>query len=160
MSIRTFASLLLATALAAPLLQAQDQQPPAPATPPASSGTDAPKTALAKDMDQIGHAFRKLRKQISDPTQNASSLELVGTIHDAAVAASKETPAWTADQPAAQQAEFVANFQASMKEFIGSVDQLSAALKTNDNTQAAKLLANLGHLEHTDHKKYRKPEQE
>ena len=102
--------------------------------------------------------MRRLKKQIKDPTQNAVSLALVDTIRDAAGAASNETPAWTADQPEADRAKFVSDYQAEMKKLIDAVDQLSAALKANDNETAAKIYAQLQHLEKEGHKEFRKPE--
>ena len=41
---------------------------------------DRPDTDIEKDMHKIGRAYRQLRKQVNDPAQNASSLELVAAI--------------------------------------------------------------------------------
>jgi len=108
-------------------------------------------------MHRISSAVRKLRLQIKDPAQNASSLELVGEIRAAAVAASTETPAWAAEQPADKQAGFVADFHSDMKEFIGKVDALAAALKADDNAAAADGLKALLAAEKDSHKEFRKP---
>jgi soluble cytochrome b562 len=147
--------------LVVPALRAQDAPPPAPAPAGAPAWTpqkdDEPKTPLAKDMHKIASAVRKLRKQIKDPSSNASSLELVAEIRAAAVAASSETPAWAAEQPEARRAAFVADFQSDMKEFIGKVDAVSAALKAGDNAAAAKGLHALIDAEKASHKEFRKP---
>jgi soluble cytochrome b562 len=153
------ASSLLLALLAAPLALAQDAPPAAPAPSGEAAPAKPKKTELAKDMDKINRAQRTLRKQVADASQNESSLALVATIHDAAVAASSETPAWTADQPQADQAKFVADFHAKMKDFIGDIDKLSAALKAGDNAGAAKLLAGLGQDEKAGHKQFKKPEE-
>jgi cytochrome c556 len=150
-------SLLFSLVAAAPLARAQDPQSAAPATPTESAPAKPKKTELAKDMDKINRALRTLRKQINDASQNDASLALVATIHDAAVAASNETPAWTAEQ--ADQAKFTADYQAKMKDFIGDIDKLSAALKAGDNAGAAKLLQGLQQDEKAGHKEFRKPEE-
>lgn len=161
---RLYTCLLAAgLALAAPLAWAQDaaSAPPADSSagaPPSDSGHKEKKTPLAKDMDKINKAFRQLRKQVKDSSQNDSSLQLVAAIHDAAVAASQETPAYTADQPADQQDKFVADFRAKIKDFIGDIDKLSAALQAGDNDTAAQLVAKLGQDERSGHKEFRKPE--
>ncbi len=143
------------------LAHAQDAQT-APAAPAADAAPKpkAPKTALAKDMDKINKANRALGKQISDATKNDSSLELLATIHDAAVAASDEKPAFTADQPEADQAKFVADYQAKMKEFLGAVDKVIADVKAGDNATAAVDAKKLGMEERQGHKSFRKPEKD
>jgi len=160
MKYRPFASLLpLVLLLSAAVVHAQDAAPAAPADSSAAAHKPEKKTALQKDMDKINRAVRTLKKQISDASKNEPSLALVATIHDAAVAASTETPIWTADQPEADQAKFVADFQAQSKDFIGDVDKLSAALTAGDNAAAAADLATLGRDEKSGHKKFRKPEE-
>jgi soluble cytochrome b562 len=135
-------SLLLALLSAAPVIHAQ--------------GDDDEKTDLEKQMTIISKSVRTLRKQISDAAQNEASIALVAKIHDAAVASAKLTPKWAADQ--ADKDKFMADYQAGQKEFIEHVDQLTAALKANDNDGAAKILKDLLDLEKKDHKEFRKPE--
>lgn len=168
MNIRNLASLILAASVfAGPALgQGRDAGDPAVQSDksyqadiaPTQTAPKPPKTALAKDMDKISKAMRKLKKQVKDSTQNDASLALVATIRDAAVAASNETPAWTADQPWADRPKFVSDYQAEMKKLIDAVDQLGAALKANDNVTAASLYAQLPHLEKEGHKQFRKPD--
>jgi len=132
---------------------AADASAPAPA-----AGPKAPKTALEKDMDKISKANRTLQRQVSDATKNDASLALLATIHDAAMAASNETPQMAADQPDADRAAYVADYQAKMKEFIAAVDKVTADLQAGDNATAAVDAKKLPADEKTDHKKFRKPE--
>ncbi len=101
--------------------------PAAPAAAPAAP--KAPKTALEKDMDKINRANRALQRQVSDATKNDASLALLVTIHDAAVAAKDETPAFAADQADADRAKFLSDYKSKMDEFIASVDKVTADLK-------------------------------
>ncbi len=160
MKIRLLAS-LLPLVLGVALAHAQDAQtaPAAPAA-DAASKPKAPKTALAKDMGKINKANRALGKQISDATKNDSSLELLATIRDAAVAASNETPAFAADQAEADRPKFIADYQAKMKEFLGAVDKVIADLKAGDNATAAVDAKKLGMEERQGHKAFRKPEKD
>lgn len=142
--------LLLAQIVA---FQAVRAQPPGP--PP--SNWSEPKTPLEKDMHQIASAVRKLKKQIGDADQNASSLDLVAQIRAAAVAASGETPSYAADKPESERAAFVADFQSDMKDFVAKVDTLADALKANDNDSAAKIFKDLLDAERKGHKEFQKP---
>ena len=164
MKYRSLASILpLALFLSVAVVHAQDAATPAPAAPADASAAPAPKpekTPLAKDMDKINRAFRALRKQINDATQNDSTLTLLATIHDSATAASKETPAKAADLPDADQAKFNSDFQSKMQEFITAVDKVTADIKGGDNATAATDLKALAALERDDHKQFRKPEKE
>jgi hypothetical protein len=157
MKIRLLAS-LLPLVLGVTLVHAQDMSAPAQA--PAAAPAKAPKTPLAKDMGKISKAYKALGKQIADSTKNDSSLELLATIRDAAVAASNEKPAFTADQAEADQPKFIADYQAKMKDFLGAVDKVVADLKAGDNATAAVDAKKLAMEERQGHKAFRKPEKD
>jgi len=100
-------------------------------------------------MEKMGGAFRKLKRQIADPTQNAASLQLVATIRAAAEEASRLTPAKSADVPAADRAKFEADYQAKMKNFTVELGKL----------EAVKLVADLGALQKAGHKEFKRPDE-
>src|SRR5512135_2606823 len=89
---------------------------------------DRPDTDIEKAMHQIGKAYRQLRKQVADPAQNASSLELAATIRAGAVEARKHTPLKAQDVAETDRAAFEEKFQLKMGEFIDTVDRLENAL--------------------------------
>jgi soluble cytochrome b562 len=115
-----------------------------------------PKTELAKDMDKIGDAVKALQKQIGNPTLNDSSLKLVATIREAAQAATKLVPDKAKDLPEADKPRFVDQYRDGLKEFLGAVDRLDAALRTNDNATATAIFKQLGDLERKDHIRFRR----
>ncbi len=136
---------------------------PANSSPPAAQPTIAPAhdrdaTELGEHMDNMGDAFKKLRKQVADPAQNASSLQLVDTMRKESLISAKLTPAKTQDLPEAERAKFVADYQEHMKKLLGMLDQLKAALKANDNATAEKLVKDLGAFQRESHHQFRKPE--
>lgn len=118
---------------------------------PAINAADKDETELGNQMDKMGGAFRKLKKSVADASQNAESLKLVATIKAAAVASTKEKPAWHPDD--------APKFQAKMKEFTTKVEKLEAALKANDNATAAKICEELGAAQKEGHKEFKKPDQ-
>lgn len=124
--------------------------------PVALHAADKEETELGNHMDKMSGAFRKLRKQVNDAAQNAESLKLVATIKEEAAASAKLEPAMKSEKPAAEQAKFVADYQAKMKEFNGKVAALEAALKANNNTEAAKLVDELAAAQKKGHGEFKK----
>ena len=123
-----------------------------------SSGVQAAdaETELGGKMEKMGGAFRALRRQISDASKNADSLVKVATIRQNAEAALKLEPAMKAEKPAGDQKKFVANYQADMKKFIELCGKLEAALKANNNEEAARLCSAMGDANKAGHKDYKK----
>ena len=122
---------------------------------PAANAAE-PETELGGKMEKMSGAFRALRRQIADATKNADSLAKLATIKENANAALKLEPALKAEKPAADQAKFVADYQAEMKKFIELVGKVEAALKANDNAGAEKLLASMGDAQKAGHKQFKK----
>ena len=108
-----------------------------------------PETELGAKMEKVGGAFRALGRQITDPSKNADSLERLKVMKENLQAGLKLEPAKKAEIPAAEQKKFVADYQAEMKRFIGLIEKTEAALKANNNDEAAKIVATM----RTDQKK-------
>jgi len=132
----------------------------APAIVFAQPKKDRPDTDIEKAMEMMSGAYRKLRRQVTDPAQNAASLELVATIKTGATEARKHTPLKTADLPEPERAAFVENYQKKMDEFLGTVGKLEDALKAGNNDEAARLVAELGKIQKADHQEFRRPEKD
>ncbi len=133
---------------AAPLLRAQQHHE-----------HKEPDTELGKLMHQVGRDWRTVRKQVDNPADNASTLALVTDIQGNLEKALKLEPIKAQDVPAAERAKFVESYRAHLKEFLGLVGQLEAALKANDNAAAADLVKKLGATQREDHKEFRRPEE-
>ena len=108
-----------------------------------------PETELGTKMEKVGGAFRALGRQVTDPSKNADSLARLAVMKENLQAGLKLEPAKKAEIPAAEQTKFVADYQAEMKKFIALVEKTEAALKANNNEEAAKLVATM----RTDQKK-------
>lgn len=138
--------------LAATLVNAQE----APAAP--APKEKKPETELTKKMDKMNGAFRKLRRQATDATKNADSLEQVAILKEFAVEAAKLEPAKAATIPEADRAKWVGEYRAKMKETLATIDKLEAALKAGQNEEAGKLVAELNTQQRAGHKEYRAEE--
>jgi hypothetical protein len=131
---------------------------PAPGVAPAAAPADDKKTDLDLRMDRVSKAFRKLRKQVSDPTQNASSLALLATMQAALAEAVDLTPERAADVPADQKDKFIAGYKAAIKGMQDEFTKLGDDLTAGRNDDATKLVAEIFALEKKDHGDYRRPD--
>jgi soluble cytochrome b562 len=123
-------------------------------------GPSQEETELEGKMDKMNGAFRKLKRQVSDPTKNADSLQLVARMRAAAEDAVKLNPAKATDLPEDERAKFVAEYQLKMKDFIVELGKLEAALNANKNDEAVKLVADLGARQKAGHKDFKRPDKE
>ena len=129
----------------------------APAKGPEVAGRDRDTTELGEKMDESGDAFKKLRKQITDASKNASSLELVAIMRKNSEAALNLEPAKTPDVPEADRAKFLADYKKGIHQLIEKLDALTASLKANDNAAAEKQLKDLAAFQREAHKQFRRP---
>jgi soluble cytochrome b562 len=125
----------------------------APAEVAAAKGEE--ETELDHKMEDMNGAFRKLRRQISDASAKASSLELVGKLRSASEESAKLIPAKAEKVPEADRAKFVADYQAKMKDFMAELDKLKAALEADKFDEAATILTKLGNLQKSGHREFR-----
>jgi soluble cytochrome b562 len=107
-------------------------------------------------MDELNAAYRKLGRQVADASKNADSLKQVAIMKENADASMKLEPALKKEIPAADQAKFVANYQAKMKEFVAEIGKLETALKAGKNDEAANLLKSMKKAQEVGHKEFRK----
>jgi len=161
MKIRPALAWLAAFPILSPVVSAADTpaSPPAAAAPAAAPGSEK-KTELEMRMDRIGKAFRKLKKQVGDPAQNAASLELLSAMEAAAKEAIELTPEKAEDIPEDQRAKFEADFQSGIKNLQDLFAKLRDALTAGKNDDAAKLVDEIGAFEKKEHKEFRRPEKE
>ena len=145
----------LSTLLAGSAVYAADAAPAAPAAPAPAHKEKKPETELEKKMDKMNGAFRKLRRQATDATKNADSLEQVAILREYTEASAKLEPAKAAMVPEADRKKFVADYQAKMKELLVNIGKLEAALKAGQNEEAGKIVNELSSEQKAGHKEYR-----
>ncbi|MEJ6601991.1 MAG: cytochrome b562 [Verrucomicrobiia bacterium] len=117
-------------------------------------------TELGEQMEVIGKTFRSLRRAVRDPAKNAESAAMVGKMLKAAKSGLDHEPAWKAEQPAGEQADFVANFKKEMKVFVQILTDLKAALEADNNDKANELIESLRDQQRSSHKDFKKPDED
>lgn len=116
---------------------------------------NAEKTPLGKKMSAMNTAFKAIGRQIDDASKNANTLEQLTIIETNAKAALALEPEKKTKIPAADQAKFVADYQAGMKQFLVTVDKMRAALKSGNNAEAATILDAMKDQQRDNHKEFR-----
>ena len=111
-------------------------------------------TALGEQMEVIGKTFRSLRRAVRDPAKNAESAEMAGKMLEAAQASLDFEPAWKAEQPAGEQADFVAGYREEMEKFVVMLTDLKAALEADE------IISSLRDQQRSSHKAYKKPDED
>jgi len=115
---------------------------------------------LREQMEVIGKTFRSLRRAVRDPDKNAEAAEMAGTMLEAAQVSIDHKPTWTADQPADEQAAFVAGYKKEMEKFIQLLTDLKTALEADNNERANELVEALRDQQRSSHKEYKKPDED
>jgi soluble cytochrome b562 len=101
---------------------------------------DEEKTPLGKKMAAMNTAFKAVGRQIDDPAQNASTLDQLTIIETNAKAALTLEPEKKGKTPAAEQAKFMADYQAGIKDLLVTVGKLRAVIKAGKNAEAGAIL--------------------
>lgn len=140
MKLRILLLSLICAAVTLPCVRAENK----------AKSADKEETELEKQMDKMGGAFRKLKRQVADASKNEDSLKLVATIKAASADSAKLTPAWKPEQKE--------KYQAKMKDFNAMVGKLEAALKAGKNDEAVKIADELGAAQKEGHKEFKKPD--
>jgi soluble cytochrome b562 len=139
--------LLLTAAFAlafAPALRAQDAK------------SDEPETELGAKMEKISSAWRIAKRKIANPAEKEDTLAKLAIVKENMVAATKLEPDLKKSKPAAEQAKFVADYQAKMKEEIKKIDEIIGLVKAGKHDEAAKLVGVVDQDQKDAHKQFKK----
>lgn len=124
--------------------------------PVVSIRADEPETELGSKMEKMSSAWRALKRQLSDSSKNADTLAKLATVKENMTASLKLEPDLKKEKPAGEQAKFVADYQAKMKEEIKKVDEMIALVKAGKNDEAAKLAGVIDQDQKDAHKQFKK----
>lgn len=143
MKLRLFLTSLLIAFIASPFAHAAE-------------GKDTP---LEKEMSSLNKAFRQLKKQAADSALSEASLPLVAQMQKATEASIALIPEKSADLPEGDRAAFVAGYKEKMQAMTATLAKLETALKAGNTADAAKLVGELGAMQRSGHKEFRKPKE-
>jgi soluble cytochrome b562 len=111
-------------------------------------------TELAKQMEVIDEAMKKLRRTLRKAESNSESLEWIDKMEKAAVKAKDLAPAMASKIPEAERAKWVEAYKKDMEAMIKTVGEMKAAVKESKNDKAQELYKALKTQEDKGHEKY------
>ncbi len=123
-----------------------------------AADTEKPETELAREMKGMSKDFKTLKKQISDPSQKASSLALIADMEKHAKAARELTPANTAKVPEADKAKWMADYKKQIDDLIATYDKLEAAVSADKTADAADIMTKALSQKRDGHEEFAKEE--
>jgi len=115
-------------------------------------------TPLAIEMKGMSKDYKQLKKQIADPAQKPSSLDLLADIDKHVKAARDLTPANTVKVPEADRAAWLADYKKQIDGLLAAYDKVQAALTGDQYDQAKSLLDDILKLKREGHEKFAKEE--
>ena len=102
----------------------------------------------------IARDFRTLRKQIKDPAQKDSSLQLVKDMEDHAAKAKTFDPSKSQGIPEADREKFLADYRKSMDGLSDQFQKLQAQIKDGKLDEASAALDEIQNTKREGHKKF------
>jgi len=115
-------------------------------------------TPLGEQMEQIGSAWRTVKRSAGDASKNAQTLAQVNKMIAAAKASQQFKPDLLKDIPDAEKELFVSNYAKGMKLFITNLEKLAKLLESGDNAGAQELVTKLDNQRQKAHDAFRRPE--
>jgi len=116
-----------------------------------------PAVSLEHEMEQMGREFKIIRNQVSDPSQNVSTLAAVLELEQHTLAAKSGIPRAATTMPtAAENADKLADFQATLLNVLRQELDLEEQLRANKNDKAAETVASIRGLESEGHREFRR----
>ena len=118
-------------------------------------GGDHDHTALEDQMSAMNKAWRSIRRQIKDPAKNDATLEFGAKVKKAAQKSVDLTPMLAEEMDGAEKKKFMAGYQKAMKDSVGLIGDLEAALKAGDNAKAEEIVGKINDARKHGHEKYK-----
>lgn len=118
-----------------------------------------PDTKIEEAMDEMGQAFKPLRKQVADAAQNTSSLALIAKIQAGLAESAKHVPLRAKTIAEKDRETWLAKYRKGLQDFSALLGKAEAALKAGDNAAAAKLVEQAGEAIKASHKEFKQPDE-
>tara|TARA_Y100000588_G_scaffold16491_1_gene17340 strand:- start:2952 stop:3419 length:468 start_codon:yes stop_codon:yes gene_type:complete len=115
--------------------------------------------SLKANMKALNRAYRKVRKQIVDPAQNTSSVQLLQAIQLEVTRGIVIVPDRVSEIPVNEQGRFVLSYKRKMVEFLTILLDIESALLNGDNSLAQQQFGKLYQMKKEGHREFQKQEE-
>ena len=110
-------------------------------------------------MKALNRAYRKVRKQIVDPAQNTSSVQLLQAIQLEVTRGIAIVPDRVSEIPVNEQGRFFLSYKRKMVEFLTILLDIESALLDGDNSLAQQQFGKLYQMKKEGHREFQKQEE-
>jgi hypothetical protein len=149
------AAVVSAVVLAANVISVTPARADEPQKPAAQVHAGGEENPLHDAMEAMGKAFKALKAQVSDPTKNESSLQLVVELERHTLAAKSMTPRGATTRPTNERAKYLADYRVDMANLLRVELELEEALLENKNEKAAEAFKTLSDMMGEGHREFR-----
>ena len=111
-----------------------------------------PKSPIEPAMEQLASTFRKLRRQISKPEENESTLKLIAQMQTAAVKAKSLIPLKVSELAAEKQPEALKRYRVGLVDLLTNLLAAEKAILESRNGDAVNSLKKLDVIKNEGHK--------
>lgn len=115
--------------------------------------------SLKANMKALNRAYRKVRKQIVDPAQNTSSVQLLQAIQLEVTRGIAIVPDRVSEIPVNEQGRFFLSYKRKMVEFLTILLDIESALLDGDNSLAQQQFGKLYQMKKEGHREFQKQEE-
>jgi len=106
-------------------------------------------------MKILARGSRQLSQQITDPTQQQGTIDLLEKLRKAALDSKAINPRKTVEVPQADQAKFLADYRTDLDELADAFNQVEEAVKAGQYDKAKSLLATVNLIKKEGHAKFK-----
>ena len=123
---------------------------------PATRAADkkATDTPLGKAMDELGDAYKALKKTVKDPSKKEESIKLIDKAYQACVTSKIHIPNMMAKVPEAEKAKTMDGYRRMMAVTIAEFAKLEQQVIDGKSEEIAETMKALKQLEDDGHEKY------
>ena len=126
----------------------------APAARAAEKDKKAGDTPLGKAMEELGDAYKALKKTYKDPSKKEESIKLIDKAYQACVTSKIHIPAMMAKVPEAEKAKTMDGYRKMMAVTIAEFAKLEQQILDGKTEEAGETMKALKQLEEDGHEKY------
>lgn len=120
-----------------------------------AGSVDALPTSLKETMKGMGSTLKTISMQISDSAKNPSSAALADQFARLVTHAKNFTPDIIESLPASERAAKKADYDKKLDQVVKLAEQLAAAFRANNNSQAAQILQDLSQSKREGHEEFK-----
>ena len=118
-------------------------------------GDDVEKTPLAKEMSAMNKAWRQIKKQAGDASQNAETVKLLDQVIENCEAAVDMIPVRSEEVSEDKRTAYIEAYKKEIKELTQQYESLRSLFEAGENEEAQGMIKKTDDLKKEGHKEFK-----